>query len=106
MVQAKTELELEMSSASILILLFLVGGWVVGGQVGGLVLKLKLMLTQPPTELELELGLSQNQKCLHFPQRGEAWAAPLKQYLRKFLICFDFLNISRDFFILQNIEIF
>ena len=34
----------------VLILLFLrVGGWV---------LKLKLMLTQPPTELELELGLS------------------------------------------------
>ena len=29
-----------------------------GGLPGGWVLKLKLMLTQPPTELELELGLS------------------------------------------------
>ena len=29
-----------------------------GGWPGGCVLKLKLMLTQPPTELELELGLS------------------------------------------------
>ena len=34
MVQAQTELELGMSSASILILLFLVGGWVVGLVVG------------------------------------------------------------------------
>ena len=48
-VLAQTELELGSSSASILFSLFLWGGWV---------LKLKLMLTQPPTELELELGLS------------------------------------------------
>ena len=34
------------------------GGWVVGWVGGWWVLKLKLMLTQPPTELELELGLS------------------------------------------------
>ena len=32
--------------------------------VGGWVLKLKLMLTQPPTELELELGLSLAKKLL------------------------------------------
>ena len=50
MVQAQTKLELGLSFASILFLLFLrVGGWV---------LKLKLMLTQSPTGLELELGLS------------------------------------------------
>ena len=50
MPQAQTELEVGLSFASILFLLFL--------QVGGWVLKLKLMLTQPQTELELELGLS------------------------------------------------
>ena len=61
MVPAQTELELRMSSASIIILLFLRGaGWVgCGGYVGGgWVLKLMLMLTQPPTKLELRLGLS------------------------------------------------
>ena len=37
---------------------FLAGGLVaVAGRVSGRVLKLKLMLTQPPTESELELGL-------------------------------------------------
>ena len=35
-----------------------VGGRVVDRVGGWWVLKLKLMLTQPPTELELELGLS------------------------------------------------
>ena len=49
MVQAPNELELGLSFANILLLLFLwVGIWV-GGQVAGWVLKLKL---------ELELGLS------------------------------------------------
>ena len=39
----------------------LVGGWLggwVGGWLGGWVWNLKLMLTQPPTELDLEQGLS------------------------------------------------
>ena len=55
MVQAQTELEFGLSFASILFLLFLqVGGW----PGAGWLLKLKLMLTQPPIELELELGLS------------------------------------------------
>ena len=50
MVQDQTEQELVLSLSNIVFLIFLgVGGWV---------LKLKLMLTQPPTELELELGLS------------------------------------------------
>ena len=52
MVQAQTELELGLSFASILFLLFLsVGEWV---------LKLKFMLTQPTTELELELSLAKS----------------------------------------------
>ena len=54
MVQAQTELELGLSFASILFLFFVR----VGGLVGGWVLKLKLLLTHPPSELELELGLN------------------------------------------------
>ena len=60
MVQAQTKLDLGLSSASILFLLFLrVAGWVGCGAyvVGGWVLTLKLMLTQPQTELDLELWL-------------------------------------------------
>ena len=59
-VQAQNKLELGLSFASILSLFFLrVAGWVGCGAyvVGGWVLTLKLMLTQPPTKLELELWL-------------------------------------------------